>query len=173
MAASVDQATGGHELDTPPWLRVDSTLMATAEQIHAAYDERLGPIGLSLNMASLLAYVAQFGPVNQTRAAEHLGQGRASTGSQVDRLEADGLISRVPDPADRRVWLLKVTASGHRKVEQVNEIDRVFRDELRAGISRSERQQLAQVLLRLQQNLANAQRCGGDTTNPNTERSPS
>ena len=43
--------------------------------------------------------------VNQTRAAEHLGQGRAATGSQVDRLQELGLIERCllytsPSPRD-------------------------------------------------------------------------
>ena len=76
-----------HELDAPPWLRVESTLMATAQAIRDAYDTKLAPLGLTLSLASLLAYVADFGPVSQTRAAEHLGQGRASTGAQVDRLE--------------------------------------------------------------------------------------
>ena len=37
-----------------------------------------------------------FGPVNQTRAAEHLGQGRAVTGTQVDRLESLGCSSGDP-----------------------------------------------------------------------------
>ena len=52
------EGTGGHELDAPPWLRVESTLMATARAIHDAYDHRLAPLDLSLNTASLLAYVA-------------------------------------------------------------------------------------------------------------------
>jgi hypothetical protein len=98
-----------HELDAPPWLRVESTLMATAQAIREAYDVRLAPIGLTLSLASLLSYIAEFGPVNQTRAAEHLGQGRAATGAQVDRLQALGLIERRPDPDDRRVWMVAIT----------------------------------------------------------------
>ena len=87
-----------HELDAPPWRRVESTLMATANAIRAAYDDRLAPLGLSLSLASLLSYVADFGPVTQTRAAEHLGQGRAVTGTQIDRLESLGLRRTAPRP---------------------------------------------------------------------------
>ena len=154
---STDRST--HELDAPPWLRVETTLMTTADAIHRAYDERLEPIGLTLSTASLLAYVDEFGPVNQSRAAEHLGQGRASTGAQVDRLETLGLIVRQPDPADRRAWHLAITPAGRKRSRQLSEIDAVLRGELRHGISRDERQQLARLLIRLQENLAAAQRC--------------
>lgn len=128
--------------------------MATAQQIREAYDVRLAPIGLTLSLASLLAYIAEFGPVNQTRAAEHLGQGRASTGSQVDRLQELGLIERQPHPDDRRAWLVSVTPAGATKAAEVAHVDEVFRSELRSGITRAERQQLAAVLLRLQSNVA-------------------
>lgn len=142
--------------------------MATARAIREGYDVRLDKMGLSLNTASLLAYIDQFGPVNQTRAAEHLGQGRAATGSQVDRLEMQGMLKRVPDPSDRRVWLLETTPEGKRMVAKINKVDKVFRDELRVGISRSERQQLASLLVRLQHNL----RC--DTaTSPDTHSTTS
>ena len=143
----------GHELDAPPWLRVESTLMATANAIRGAYDERLAGLGLTLSLASLLAYVADYGPVSQTRAAEHLGQGRAVTGTQIDRLEALGHLERRPDPTDRRVWLVAITPSGLELAASIADVDRVLRAELRAGISRADRQTLAATLVRLQQNL--------------------
>jgi MarR family transcriptional regulator for hemolysin len=158
-AAPAPAPQPSHELDAPPWRRVDSTLISTAEAIRARYDERLAPLGLTLSTASLLAYVAEFGPVNQTRAAEHLDQGRASTGAQVDRLEALGLLERRPHPDDRRAWLLASTEAGSAMAARIAECDAVLRDELRVGISRDERQQLARLLVRLQHNLLTAQRC--------------
>lgn len=143
----------GHELDAPPWLRVESTLMSTANAIRAAYDDRLAPLGLNLSVASLLAYICDYGPVNQSQAAEHLEQGRAVTGTHVDKLEAAGLVERQPDPNDRRVWLVAITDAGRELTGSIADVDRVLRDELRSGISRTERQQLANVLVRLQDNL--------------------
>jgi DNA-binding MarR family transcriptional regulator len=142
-----------HELDAPPWLRVESTLMATADAIRAAYDERLARLGLTLSQASLLAYICDFGPVTQTRAAEHLGQGRAVTGTQVDKLEGLGLVERLPDPDDRRVWLVAITDAGREQAAAIADVDRVLRAELRDGISRADRQTLAGLLVRLQHNL--------------------
>lgn len=159
-------ADASHELDAPPWLRVESTIMATASAVQKAYDARLAPTGLTLSLASLLSYIAEFGPVNQTRAAEHLGQGRAATGAQVDRLQELGYIERRPDPDDRRVWLVAATPAGVVKAAEVAELDAVLRSELRSGISRAERQHLAAVLVRLQHNVAAAIR-GAD---PHTEK---
>lgn len=156
-----------HELDAPPWLRVESTLMATATAIREAYDARLGPLGLNLSTASLLAYVADFGPVNQTRVAEHLGQGRAVTGTQIDKLELLGLIERRPDPSDRRVWLVAITPAGTELAAAIGDVDRVFRAELREGISRADRQTLAGLLVRLH---ANIRRSNDATNNTATEK---
>lgn len=145
--------------------------MATANAIRSVYDDRFADLNLNLSLASLLAYVAEFGPVNQTRAAEHLGQGRAVTGTQIDRLEADGLVQRCPDPADRRVWLLAITEAGRHLVQEVLAIDTDVRAELRSGISRAERQALNALLVRLQHNLAAADRAGGITTTPTNSNS--
>lgn len=142
-----------HELDSPPWQRVESTLMSAAAAIRNAYDCRLAPLGLNLSQASLLSYICDFGPVSQTRAATHLSQGRAVTGTQIDKLEARGLVERQPDPADRRVWLVAGTPSGRALAESVADVDAVLRRELRVGISREERQALAKLLVRLQRNL--------------------
>jgi DNA-binding MarR family transcriptional regulator len=162
MSATTGRATDAssgdpsHELDAPPWLRVESTLIGAAQAIRDAYDVRLAPLGLTLSLASLLCYIAEFGPVSQTRAAEHLGQGRAATGVQVDRLQSLGYIERRPDPDDRRVWMVAATDSGRALAGDVAAVDEVLRSELRSGITRAERQQLAAVLVRLQRNLATA-----------------
>ncbi len=129
--------------------------MAAADAIRDAYDHRLAPLDLTLSTASLLAYVADFGPVTQTRVAEHLRQGRAVTGTHIDKLEARGLVERRPDPDDRRVWLIAITEAGHELCDSIADVDQVLRAELRAGISRTERQALAHVLVRLQDNLNN------------------
>lgn len=127
--------------------------MATANAIRSAYDERLACLGLTLSLASLVAYVADYGPVNQSRVAEHLDQGRAVTGTQIDRLESMGYVERRPDSADRRVWLVAITDTGLELASSIADVDRVLRAELRAGISRADRQTLAATLVRLQQNL--------------------
>jgi MarR family transcriptional regulator for hemolysin len=145
-----------NELDAPPWLRVESTLMATARLIREAFDARLKPLDLNLTQASLLAYVAEFGATTQTGLAEKMGTGRAAMGTVVDGLEKRGLIERHPDPDDRRVWRIDITDDGRELAERVVGVDEVLRGELRHGIGREERQALSWVLTRLQVNLQSA-----------------
>ena len=147
-------AASSHELDAPPWQRVESTIMRTARAIRRAYESRLAPLGLNLSQASLLGHLSDAGPVTQTQLAAGLGLGRAATGAIVDALEERGLVERQPDPNDRRVWLVATTDAGNELAAPVQEIDRALRSDLRAGISRQERQQLAQLLVRLQANLS-------------------
>lgn len=145
-----------NELDAPPWLRVESTLMATARLIREAFDERLKPLDVNLTQASLLAYVAEFGATSQSRLADRLGMGRAATGTVIDGLQRRGFVDRHPDADDRRVWLVDVTDTGRALAGQITEVDEVLRAELRHGIGREERQALSWVLTRLQVNLQSA-----------------
>jgi MarR family transcriptional regulator, transcriptional regulator for hemolysin len=149
---------GTHELDAPPWQRVETTLMATARLIREAYDVRFATLDLNLTQASILMYVAEFGPVTQTKIADHLGQGRAATGSTLDRLQDRSLVERHPDSDDRRVWQIDLTSSGRALIERITAIDESLRDELRHGISREERLALATVTQQLQANLRRAMR---------------
>lgn len=143
-----------HELDSPPWLRVESTLMATARLVRVAFDARLAPLDLNLTQASLIGYVHEFGATTQTELADRLGIGRAAIGSVIDHLQSRGLVERLPKPDDRRVWLVTITEAGAELAVAINDVDAVLRAELRRGIGREERQALNWVMSRLQQNLA-------------------
>jgi MarR family transcriptional regulator, transcriptional regulator for hemolysin len=142
-----------HELDAPPWLRVESTLMATARLVRTAFDVRLAPLELNLTQASLIGYVAEFGATTQTNLADRLGIGRAAIGAVIDQLEGRALVERLPNADDRRVWLVGITPDGSIMAGRIAEVDAVLRAELRHGIGREERQALAWVMTRLQHNL--------------------
>jgi MarR family transcriptional regulator for hemolysin len=143
-----------HELDAPPWRRFESTLMATSRMIRRAYDLRLEKMDLNLSEACLLAYVVEHGPLTQTQAAERIGMGRAPAGTIVDNLSKRGLLVRLPDASDRRVWLLSATKAGLKMAAQIAEVEAKLRVEFRDGLSRPQRQQLADTLIRIQENLA-------------------
>jgi DNA-binding MarR family transcriptional regulator len=141
------------DVSAPPWLRLESTIMAIAGEVRAAYDRRFAPLGLNLSQASILAYLDEFGPTIQTRLADHLGHGRAATGTCIDRMEQAGLVRRTHDPTDRRVWLVELTDAGRELVPQVAEVDAGFRSMFRAGLGREERHVLGEALGRLDRNL--------------------
>lgn len=142
-----------HFRSAPSWRRVEIALIDTARRLRNAFDHRLAELDLNLNQASLLAFVNDFGGTNQTELAELVGVGRASCGAMIDQLEARGLVTRNPDPHDRRVWLVGITDEGSALVQRFYAVDECFRQEIRHGISREERQQLATLLERLGTNV--------------------
>lgn len=127
-------------------------MMAAARDIRLAYDSCFEPLNLNLSQATLIGYVHENGPMNQTQLAAALVLGRAATGSLVDRLEERGLVKRVPDPNDRRVWLVENTTLGSETATEIVAIDKQLRDRFRVGISQTERRQLAELLLRMSAN---------------------
>ncbi len=128
--------------------------MATARAVRQAYDHALAPFDLNLNMASSLAYLAMFGPMTQTVLADRLCIGRAAAGTYIDRLEKRNLVERQADADDRRVWVVSPTETGFELAEKVALIDEQIRTQLRIGIDHTERQALANVLVRLQENVS-------------------
>ena len=130
--------------------------MSTARDIRFAYDQCFEPLELNLSQASMIGYIAENGPMNQTQLAAALVLGRAATGSVVDQLEKRGLVRRAPDPDDRRAWLVENTPNGATLAVEIVEIDEQLRDRLRVGISRAERQRLADLLVRMAANAVDA-----------------
>jgi DNA-binding MarR family transcriptional regulator len=143
-----------HELDAPPWRRVESTLMATSRKLRVAYDAHLAPTGLNQTEASVVALLAEQGPLTQTDVAQRIGMQRAAAGAIVDKLEASHLVARRADPADRRVWLITLSPAGRRMAARVQRIDEQLRERLREGITHRERQQLARTLEKIRRNTA-------------------
>jgi len=144
-------------------------MMATARDIRLAYDTCFVPLDLNLSQASLIGYVNENGPMTQTQLAAALVLGRAATGSLVDRLEDRGLVRRVPDPDDRRVWLVENTDLGAQTAAEVIKIDKDLRDRFRVGISQAERRQLADLLLRMAANAQAALEIASENNNNKSE----
>ncbi|HEY0397091.1 MAG TPA: MarR family transcriptional regulator [Acidimicrobiia bacterium] len=128
--------------------------MAASRGVRRAYDIRLVGLDLKLSEAFLLGHVHTHGPMTQTQLAESLGIGRAATGSIIDALERKDLVERSAHAGDRRVWLVATTERAGPVVDQLAAVDVALREELWTGISRAERRQLSEILLRLQGNLA-------------------
>jgi DNA-binding MarR family transcriptional regulator len=144
---------GGHELDAPPWSRVEGTLMSTARAVRRAYDRSLAGLGVNLAEASVLAHLGDAGPLTQIELARRIGTSRARIGVNVDLLQDKGAVKRRSDPADRRVWLVELTTQGRDLWARTIVVDRHVRSYLRAGTTAAERQQLDTLLARLHRNI--------------------
>ena len=131
--------------------RIEVALVRTTRAIRRAFNQRLAQLGFSMTRGALLAYVHEHGSLTQRELADLLHITKVSTGTFVAALEQRGL-RRTTDPADRRVWLTSLTDEGEAMVRSFDAIDQQPCDELRVGLTRSERQQLASLLARLETN---------------------
>jgi DNA-binding MarR family transcriptional regulator len=75
----------------------------------------------------------------QAALAEKIGADKTRIIATLDDLQAAGLISREPDPADRRARLLSITAAGRRVRRQVQDEIQRNEDRLLAELPSAER----------------------------------
>lgn len=73
--------------------------------------------GLSPTLTATLATIAREGPVTLGELAAHEQVAPPSITKVVAKLEADGLVTRRSDPADRRVSRVAITRAGQRRLE--------------------------------------------------------
>lgn len=77
--------------------------------------EALVPLGLRVRSYSVLAFASEEpSGVTQRRLAALMGLDPSQIVALVDELEDRGLVSRTPDPTDRRNKLIMATEEGHR-----------------------------------------------------------
>jgi DNA-binding MarR family transcriptional regulator len=74
--------------------------------------------GLSPSQQSALAVIANHGPLTLGALAEHERVAPPSITKVVSKLECDGLVTRTPDPADRRVCRVAISLEGEALLEE-------------------------------------------------------
>lgn len=102
----------------------------------------------------LTLYFARDNLLAQNEISRELSVSRTNITNLIDGLERDGLVERVPNPADRRVSYAKLTEDGKKACLAVlPEMTRFMLDNL-DGFSPDEVQQFKEYLYRVQRNLA-------------------
>ena len=109
---------------------------------------------LEAHGVSMWAYVALTllarGPApTQLALAEAMGYDKTRLIKILDGLEADGLISRAPDPSDRRARVIELTPLGRAKFAAIQQDIHAMEDELLSTLSAPERKALRTGLPRL------------------------
>ena len=141
------------ELISPPWSRVEWSIMLAARDIRRTFDEVFLDFDLNLSGVALMALLHEHGSLSQTTVGKCLGMGRASAGALIDDLETRKLVDRQANPRDKRVWLVGLTDEGKELAVQLEQRDLELRDLFREGVTREERSQLADVLQKFRTNL--------------------
>jgi DNA-binding MarR family transcriptional regulator len=118
------------------------------------FEVRAAEIPLNLAQAKALVRLEKNEGVSQARLAE-LAEVDAMTMVRIlDRMEAEGLLERRPDPADRRARCLYLTAKAKPILSEIWRLSEEIRAEIFANVSKAEREQFMDVLERLYANIS-------------------
>jgi len=113
----------------------------------ARLEEALKAVGLSAAKYKVLSQLAKAKePVPLRTLAEEQQCVASNVTTLVDRLEADGLVRRVDDPADRRSKRAELTALGKQKTAEGEKVVAEVETAFAASLGPTERLALAKVL---------------------------
>ena len=120
-----------------------------AREVRHTTRDRYEPWDITPGHARALVSLMRSGAVRLSTLSEHLRIAPRSTTEVVDALEEKGLVSRRPDPDDRRATLVEVTAAGRDagvaiRLARADQADAFF-----AKLSESDRTRLAGILRKL------------------------
>jgi MarR family transcriptional regulator for hemolysin len=131
-------------------------LHETARLWSRHYDRQVRALfpGMTRARCAVLSHLARHEGVNLVTLAGILDIRPISLVRLLDRLEAAEFVVRRPDPDDRRVRVLALTAKALPIVERIDGLTRKIYDDLQLGISKAEASQLHALLFRVGSNLA-------------------
>ncbi|MBO0780704.1 MAG: MarR family transcriptional regulator [Ktedonobacteraceae bacterium] len=133
-------------------MRLLGLLYRTERMTEARFDVKLQPVGLTCAQYHVLKVLTQAGePMPLGQLAEKSRSVRSNATQMIDRLAAEGLVERVFDAADRRRVLAQITEEGRRRHEAGAQAVIDVEQELIEHFSQEERDQLTQLLSRLEQ----------------------
>jgi DNA-binding MarR family transcriptional regulator len=114
------------------------------------FHDALSPLAIGPREFLLMRFVDASDGQSQQALADRLKIPPSRMVALVDHLEDAGLVERRPDPEDRRVRGLFLTRKGRGVLEKASKIAIDYETQLCAGINRKEREQLIDLLQKLQ-----------------------
>jgi DNA-binding MarR family transcriptional regulator len=125
--------------------RLSATMLSDAEKW-------LAPAGLSFESFSLIVTLRRSGPPYELNPTAFYRESLLSSGAitnRIDRVEAEGLVKRLPDPNDRRGTLVRLTPKGRALADRAIKLHFTALTESLSDIAPGERKQLAKLLSKL------------------------
>jgi MarR family transcriptional regulator for hemolysin len=116
-------------------------------------DKRARMYGMTRAQWAVLARIEREPGITQSRLAALTDVEPITIGRLVDRLESNGLLERQPDPNDRRVWHLELTAKSAAVLKQISAFRRELHEDMVEGLDAASRETLVHSLQRMRANL--------------------
>ena len=138
---------------------VDPTVEGIVDRIDAlgkrlknAFNESLADYGLNHGEWSVLGYLKRSGAPHRRSPgdlAKHAGLSSGAMTNRLDKLEAAGLVRRLPDPSDRRALLIELTEEGHVAWERAATTQAAKEASVTSALDDGEKEELNALLRRL------------------------
>jgi DNA-binding MarR family transcriptional regulator len=128
----------------PSWL-----LTQTAAHAHRLVSEGFGRVGARGYHFRLLDSLLREGPASQADLGRRTRIHLSDMVAALNELEADGYLSREPDPTDRRRNVITVTEAGRKRKNELAARAAQVQEELLEPLTTEEREALAATLRKL------------------------
>ncbi len=140
-----------HEDVPPEHGAILFALVVAADILRQRVSNALGQVGLSYPKYEILHCLRNArDPLSLSMLAECQQCARSNITQLVDRLEGEGLVRRIDDPADRRSVRAELTPAGARLADQGAAQIEGVRAQFAASYSAEERAELARLVGRIQ-----------------------
>ncbi|HEX3605872.1 MAG TPA: MarR family transcriptional regulator [Candidatus Dormibacteraeota bacterium] len=138
QAPTVPQDTGA---------RLAELLTCAARRFHHSVGARLAPLGLTWAQSRVMRLIAEPGSsLRMADIAARLDIVPRSATSMVDALEEGGLVSRRPDPQDRRSVLVSLTDEGRQLLQGLHDARRTTAEAMLGTLGEGDRAELVRLL---------------------------
>ncbi len=139
------EAVDGYQLDHS----IGHLLRRGHQRHNAAFQDGIGDLQLTATQFAAMVKISQLGRVSQNQLGRMTAMDPATIQGVIQRLEARKLIARQPDPGDRRLTLLSLTADGTKLVVDAIARARKINEATLAPLQPAERQTLLTLLRKL------------------------
>ena len=129
-------------------LEIADLLGHAVRRLHRGTNEALSPLGLSRTQARVVRLLAD-GPLRMAVIAERLAVVPRTVTDLVDGVEAAGLVTRRPDPEDRRATFVALTPEGRQLLERLDSARRESVGQLLGRLDPADLDVLLRVLRQL------------------------
>ena len=129
-------------------------LARAAKSVSRAFDDALAQAGGSLPAWLVLISLKSRPLGNQRELADAVGIREATLTHHLNAMDAQGLVTRRRDPANRRVHVVELTEAGEALFLRLRDAALAFDQRLRHGLTDRDAADLEGLLLRLERNVA-------------------
>ena len=137
----------------PAQTPIGMELAGVARDVGRAFDAALAGAGGSRPMWLVLLSLKSRPTANQRELAAAVGIQDATLTHHLNGMEAEGLLTRRRDPANRRVHLVELTEAGDAAFRRLRTVAQHYDTRLRAGFSDADLDTLRGLLGRLRDNV--------------------